>query len=120
MSREKGALRRSAAAARMAVLTAASLVICAAAPAPTVNVEIERFAFSPARLTIKAGAVIVFTNHDQVPHSLIGVMGAEEVFRSPEQIDEDESFRVILLRPGEVTYRCGLHSHMTGVISVIP
>jgi len=116
----KGVLRRALAATRIAALIAASVSLCGAAPAPTVDVEIERFAFSPARLTIKAGAAIVFVNHDQVPHSLIGVMGAEEIFRSPEQVDEDETFRVILTRPGEVTYRCGLHSHMTGVISVVP
>ena len=116
----KDVLGKAFAATRLAVLIAASVSLCGAVPAPTVNVEIERFAFSPARLTIKAGAAIVFINHDQVPHSLIGVMGGEEIFHSPEQVDEDESFRVVLTRPGEVSYRCGLHSHMTGVISVVP
>ncbi|MBU3887474.1 MULTISPECIES: plastocyanin/azurin family copper-binding protein [Methylosinus] len=89
-------------------------------PSVAAEVRIENFAFTPAHLTVKAGDTIVFVNRDQAPHSIIGAMGKEEIFHSPEQMDEDESFRVTLPRPGEVSFRCGLHSHMSGTISVIP
>jgi plastocyanin len=106
--------------ATVSALLATAFLLGGGEAAPTVRVDIERFAFSPAQLTVKAGSAVVFANHDQAPHSLIGSMGGEEVFRSPEQVDEDETYRIVLTRPGEVTYRCGLHSHMTGKISVTP
>ena len=84
------------------------------------EVRIENFAFAPVRLTVRAGETIVFVNHDQTPHSMIGAMGKEEIFHSPEQVDEDETFDVTLTRLGEVAFRCGLHSHMSGTITVIP
>jgi plastocyanin len=84
------------------------------------EVRIENFAFAPGRLTVRVGETIVFVNRDQAPHSVIGAMSKEEIFHSPEQMDEDETFRVTLTRPGEVAFRCGLHSHMSGTISVIP
>ncbi|WP_159730141.1 cupredoxin domain-containing protein [Methylosinus sp. Ce-a6] len=84
------------------------------------EVRIENFAFAPEKLTVRAGETIVFVNRDQAPHSVIGTMGEDEIFHSPEQLDEDETFRVTLARPGEVAFRCGLHSHMSGTIFVVP
>lgn len=89
-------------------------------PGLAAEVRIENFAFAPVHLTARAGETVVFVNHDQAPHSIIGAMGKDEIFHSPEHVDEDESFDVTLTRPGEVAFRCGLHSHMSGTITVIP
>lgn len=89
-------------------------------PGVAAEVRIENFAFAPAHITVRAGETVVFVNHDQAPHSIIGAMGKDEIFHSPEHVDEDESFDVTLARPGEVAFRCGLHSHMSGTITVVP
>jgi plastocyanin len=40
------------------------------------------------------------------------------VFRSQEHIDEDETYSVRLLTPGEIEFHCGVHSTMKGKITV--
>jgi plastocyanin len=92
----------------------------AASAAQGDEVEIRNFAFAPTELAIAAGTRIVFVNRDQVPHSVIGVAGARELFRSPDQIDEDETFSIVVSEPGPIEFRCGLHSHMRGSIKVTP
>lgn len=101
-----------------AVAALSAIVLAGAARAE--DVEIKNFAFAPTEITVKAGTRIVFVNRDQVPHSVIGVAGATELFRSPEQVDEDEDYSVVLSEPGSIDFRCGLHSHMRGVIKVTP
>jgi len=86
--------------------------------AETVAVEIAGFAFDPPSVTVKQGTRVVFVNRDQVPHSVVGRLGDQEIFRSPEQIDTDESFSVIAKASGEVALVCGLHSRITGKIDV--
>jgi len=81
-------------------------------------VAIENFAFDPPFLEVKVGTRIEFVNRDQVPHSVIGVRQGEEAFRSPEQIDTDEVYSVVMDRPGEVAIGCGLHARISGKIIV--
>lgn len=88
-----------------------------AADAPA-TVAIENFGFQPAEIAVKAGARVRFVNKDQVPHSIVVESGGREISRSPEQVDEDETFDVVLSSPGEVSYYCGLHLGMKGRISV--
>ncbi len=87
-------------------------------PAASATVVIERFAFSPAEISAPAGARIVFLNRDQMPHAIVGENANGEVFRSPERIDEDETFSVVLTTPAEIDFHCGLHPTMKGRITV--
>jgi plastocyanin len=84
------------------------------------RVEIVNFAFGPAAITVKQGTKLTFTNRDRVPHAIIGEVEGREIFRSPEQIDEDEAFAVVLDKPGEIVVRCGLHSNMKSKVTVTP
>jgi plastocyanin len=103
----------------LCVVAGLSAIVLAGA-ARAENVDIKNFAFAPTEITVKAGSRIVFVNRDQVPHSVIGATGKAELFRSPEQVDEDEDYSVVLSEPGSIDVRCGLHSHMRGVIKVAP
>jgi plastocyanin len=97
----------------------ATMLALAAGPAAAVEestIAIENFVFSPATLTVKAGAKVVFVNHDDLPHSVVGAKGA---FRS-NALDTDESFARVFDRPGEIVYFCGLHPQMQGRIIVTP
>lgn len=104
----------------MRAALAACIVASEARAEGAARVEIENFAFDPPELTVKAGDRIVFVNRDQVPHSVVGFRGGEELFRSREQIDTDESFSVVMDAPGEITLGCGLHARIRGIIIVIP
>lgn len=84
--------------------------------AKDVTVKIDNFTFSPEVLTIERGTRVIFENHDDIPHSVVGVGGK---FKSPP-LDTDENFSVTFAEPGEIAYFCGLHPHMTGKIVVNP
>jgi plastocyanin len=82
------------------------------------EVTIENFVFEPPDISVKSGTRIVFRNKDRVPHSIIGEIGGRELFRSPDQLGEDETYGVVPSNAGEVSYYCGLHPGMKGKISV--
>lgn len=85
--------------------------------APT-KIVIEHYAFGPPALSVKVGERIEFINNDQIPHSIVLEGPNGETFRSKEQLDEGESFGVVLSAPGEAVYYCGVHSGMQGKITV--
>ncbi len=101
-----------------ASLLAACLGALAASPliAAEAEVNIDNFAFTPNALTVKAGTAVVFRNHDDIPHS---VVGAKQAFHS-KALDTDDSFSFTFAEPGTYEYFCGLHPKMTGEIIVTP
>ena len=101
----------------MAFATGAALA-CVLAPLAAqtngVAVVIDNFTFSPERLKVKAGTTVTWTNHDDIPHT---VAAKDRGFKS-KVMDTDESFTFTFSTPGEYTYFCSLHPHMTGTIVV--
>ncbi len=88
-----------------------------AAPTPPfAAVTIDNFTFTPAEITVPVGAVVKWSNHDDIPHSIVGPNGA---FRSAA-LDTNESYSFAFKTPGAFTYFCGLHPHMTGKVTVKP
>lgn len=82
---------------------------------PAYRVEIHEFAFSPKELTVPAGARIVWTNHDEEPHTVVSAAGA---FKPSQALDTDDSFSTVLDKPGTYAYFCGIHPMMVGKIVV--
>jgi plastocyanin len=95
-----------------------ALLACGLAPlaaqAPGVAVAIDNFVFGPGRMTVKAGATVTWTNRDDIPHT---VASNDRLFKS-KAMDTDESFSFTFATPGEYSYFCSLHPHMTGTIVV--
>jgi plastocyanin len=91
---------------------------CAVAPLMAqqspVAVAIDNFEFGPDRLTIKAGTTVTWTNRDDIPHT---VASKDRLFKS-KVMDTDESYSFTFTTPGEYSYFCSLHPHMTGTIVV--
>jgi plastocyanin len=85
----------------------------ARAAAPAI-VEINHFQFSPREITVEAGTVVEWTNHDQIVHNII----APDVKLSSPGMDTGDHFDYTFAKPGDYPYLCGLHPHMTGVIHV--
>jgi plastocyanin len=86
----------------LAVPLAAGILVAAAisfpvisAPAPDSKVEIDNFAFSPERITVKAGTTVTWLNAD-APHA---VASSSNLFKS-KAFDTDGSFSFTFTTPG--------------------
>jgi plastocyanin len=101
-----------------AALAAASPSAPRAMAAASISVSIEDLSFVPAQLSVTVGTKVVFVNRDRLPHSVVGALGEKEQFRSDGQLDQDESFAVVLDEPGLIEVSCGIHSRMRARLTV--
>jgi plastocyanin len=98
--------------ARIAIAAAFSLTL-GAAHAEESKVTIDNFTFTPAELKLKVGDTVTWTNHDDIPHTVVSA----GKFRS-KAMDTDNTFTFTFTSAGEYKYFCSLHPHMTGTITV--
>ena len=78
------------------------------------QVVVDNFSFSPAVARVPAGATVTWTNHDDVPHTIVNT---GKKFASPV-LDTDQRFSHRFEAPGTYAYYCSLHPRMTGQIVV--
>jgi plastocyanin len=99
------------------VLTAEGKNVLASAqqsPPTNTEVKIDNFSFSPATLTVTVGTTVTWTNHDDIPHT---VVSDDKVFKS-KVLDTDEKFSYTFDKPGVYPYFCSIHPKMTGKVVV--
>jgi len=89
----------------------ASTIRAGALEAP---IEISKFAFTPKEITVAPGTKIVWTNHDETPHTIIASDGS---FVS-KGMDTDDRFEHTFSGEGDFSYFCTLHPFMTGIVHV--
>ena len=97
--------------------TTLSIALAAAstpASAATVSIDITRFAYAPKEITVAPGTTIVWTNHDEIPHT---VTSADKVLAS-KAMDTDDVYQHTFDAEGDVAYFCAVHPFMTGVVHV--
>ncbi len=95
----------------------AALVNAESANAPSAletAVKIDNFSFSPATVTVPVGTTVRWTNHDDIPHTIVS---DDKIFKS-KALDTDEQFTYMFTKPGTYSYFCGLHPKMTAKIVV--
>jgi plastocyanin len=98
----------------LAITAAMTLFLGSAhAYAEDTNITIDNFTFTPAELTVKVGTTVTWTNHDDIPHTIVSA----GKFRS-KALDTDNSFSFTFTAAGDYKYFCSLHPHMTGTIKV--
>lgn len=100
----------------LAIIDSSLQPLAAAAPAQdgTVQVTIDNFSFTPQVLTIAPGTRVTWTNHDDVPHT---VVSTDRVFAS-RALDTDEKFSFTFGQAGTFPYFCSVHPHMTAKVIV--
>ena len=98
---------------RLAIAAAISLCLGGARAEQTTKVMIDNFTFEPAQLTVKVGTTVTWTNHDDIPHTVVSA----GKFRS-KTMDTEDSFSFTFTAAGDYKYFCSLHPHMTGMIKV--
>ena len=115
-SRNTSQSLRGGVALALAVCTAFVMpaILAAAAPASTVDVNIAKFAYGPKEITVAPGTKIVWTNHDQTPHT---VTSNDKSFAS-KGLDTDDKFEHTFTGEGDFSYICTVHPYMTGVVHV--
>src|ERR1700704_5663966 len=97
---------------RVAIAVALSLYL-GGARAEEIKITIDNFTFTPAQLKLKVGDTVTWTNHDDIPHTVVSA----GKFRS-KTMDTDDSFSFTFTAVGDYKYFFSLHPHMTGMIKV--
>jgi plastocyanin len=101
----------------MAVLLVGSPNAAAKAQQPaaaTAEVKIDNFSFGPGTVTVAVGTTVVWTNRDDIPHTVVSTDG---VFKS-KVLDTDEKFSYTFTKAGTFPYFCSMHPKMTGKVVV--
>ena len=89
----------------------------AAGQAATANgpqVTIDNFNFTPATITVPAGATVTWSNHDDTPHT---VTASDNSFGSAA-ILPNAQFTYTFSAPGTYNYFCSIHPFMTAKVIV--
>lgn len=82
--------------------------------AATAEVKIDNFSFGPGTLTVAVGTTVAWTNHDDIPHTVVSTDG---IFKS-KVLDTDEKFSYTFTKAGTFPYFCSIHPKMTGKVVV--
>jgi plastocyanin len=77
-------------------------------------VKIDNFSFSPATITVPVGTTVRWTNHDDIPHT---VVADDKTFKS-KALDTDEQFTYTFTKAGTYSYFCSIHPKMTAIVVV--
>jgi YVTN family beta-propeller protein len=81
--------------------------------AASAQVSIEKFAFTPASMTVQAGQSVTFTNNDAVAHT------ATSAAWDSREIAPGATYTVTP-QAGTYTYRCEIHPFMQATLIVQP
>jgi plastocyanin len=98
----------------LVLLAALALAGCSGSTSTGTQVLIHDFKFESATLTVKAGTVVKFVNHDTAAHTATADDGSFDT----GSIAPGGSADVHLDKAGTFTYKCSFHPSMTGTITV--
>jgi plastocyanin len=84
-------------------------------PVATTSVSLKNIAFAPGEIQVTPGATVQFTNNDGIAHNITfadaSITGATDFTSGTRSVE-------MPLTPGTYTYRCTIHSGMTGSVVV--
>ena len=112
-------MRRTTALRSAAVAAALSLLLAACGSSGSAGnggggEQMSNFAFSPASMTIKAGASLTWTNADTVAHTVT----ADDSSFDSGNVAAGATFSHTFATAGTFAYHCNIHSSMHGTITV--
>jgi len=80
------------------------------------NVDITNFSFVPEEINIKKGDTVVWTEKDEVPHT-VTASNKEDLLAS-DILSKNDTYSFTFDKVGTFNYRCKLHAAMSGVVNV--
>jgi plastocyanin len=110
-------MKRSVRAAMLPVAAAAMLLCLSAGPAqkPKVQkVNIKHLEFDPAKVTVKVGQTVQWSNADDHDHTVV----AKNKSFASENLGHDDVFRHTFAKAGKYEYFCRYHPRMKGTVLV--
>src|SRR4051794_36242110 len=116
-------LRTTSPAAAPAILMICLLVLLVGADAAKESdssvkkIEIKDKKYSVAKLTIKVGQTVIWTNRDDADHQVTISLDGKLV-KSSQDLNHDESFKFTFDKPGKYKYQCKYHPREKGEITV--
>jgi plastocyanin len=78
------------------------------------QIGIDNFKFNPAQMTVDKGTEVIWTNHDDIPHSI----ALPSLAVRSKAMDTDGTFAYRFEKTGTFFYVCGLHPFMQGKVVV--
>lgn len=84
-------------------------------PVLTTSVSLKSIAFAPAAIQVSPGATVTFTNMDGFNHN---VTFSDATITSVPNFASGSRQVVMPTTPGTYSYRCTIHSGMTGTVKV--
>jgi plastocyanin len=81
----------------------------------TVNVTIQNFAFSPQTITVAPGTTVIWTNKDNVDHTVTSDTGA---WPDSGSLATNQTFSHTFAKAGTFAYHCSIHPSMTARVNV--
>ncbi len=85
------------------------------ASAETIQVSIEKLAYSPFNISARVGDTIIWSNKDILVHTATSRDKSWDLTIPP-----NKTARLMLNKAGEIDYYCKFHPNMKGHISVKP
>ncbi|MCX5339549.1 cupredoxin domain-containing protein [Streptomyces atratus] len=89
------------------------------APAAANAVTIKNFAFSPAKLKVKVGTKVTWTNTDPDTHTVTSKQGSGGPLKSAG-LATNATYSYTFTKPGTYAYYCSIHPFMTATVEVTP
>jgi len=81
------------------------------------SISIENFKFYPAKITVKKGTKIIWTNKDKAPHTVT----ADNVNIGPNSnvLNQNDAYSYTFDKTGTFTYYCKIHPSMRASVEVV-
>lgn len=87
-------------------------------PTNTDKAEIKDFAFTPAKITVKKGTTVTWTNQDGARHDVTPDQPSEK-FKASQLLAKGETYSFTFNDEGTYTYHCSPHPYMKGTVEVV-
>jgi plastocyanin len=81
------------------------------------KIEIKAKKYSPAKLTIKVGETVIWTNRDDSDHTIVADDGSFGT-RDNDDLSPGESYKFTFKKKGKYKYHCKYHPREKGEIIV--
>jgi len=82
--------------------------------AAAATVEMWKFAFDPATVTVKVGQTVTWDNYDGVDHQVVSDSG----LFSSQPLPQNGEYSYTFTKAGTYPYHCQIHPTMTGTVIV--
>jgi amicyanin len=83
----------------------------------TDKVTIQDYSFTPAKITVKKGTTVTWTNQDSIQHNVMPD-NPSDAFKEGPLLSKGESYSFTFNTAGTYTYHCSPHPFMKGTVEV--